>query len=233
MPGVAIDVAMELPSALSECAITSSAAVAAQMEAAGHPSGFRLGDGLAAAVNDGVCAPHVSLFKLQVDEFEIDDVVEAARCVAATTPALVVTGSHWGHNPYGAPEIYFHRTQEWADLQRSVVRAVEPLRRGRLLDRDPAGESTARTMTALRRDAAGSTRLRQLVRYGYDEIDDRFHPHVTVAWPVDNRFQVPLDGLPAPSAFDGALTGLAVFGIQIFGTCVRRYGGVELLARGR
>jgi hypothetical protein len=74
-----------------------------------------------------------------------------------------------------------------------------------------------------------------LLTYGYDEIadprDDRFRPHVTVAWPSDKAFRVDLDGLPRPGAFDGVLAHLAVFGMRAYGTCTRRYGGYTLCVR--
>jgi hypothetical protein len=136
---------------------------------------------------------------------------------------LVAEGERYQHNPVGAPELYFRRTQRWIDLQRAVVAAVEPLRRGRLRDTDPAGQDVRGLIADPATDPAQRD---QLVRYGYDEIADRFNPHVTLAWPVDPDFRVDLADL-APAEFSGTLSGLAVYAMSPHGTCTTLHGTAE------
>jgi hypothetical protein len=175
----------------------------------------------------------VSLFMLQVDESEISEVLAAVKGVAGAVPAVQATGRRWAHNSCGAPELHFHPSAQWIALQRAVVAAIEPLRRGRLREKDPAGVRLADLIDSLRRDASDPARLRQLLSYGYDEIadgqDTRLRPHVTIAWPADSGFRVELDGLPHPAAFDGLLADLAVFGMGANGTCTQRFGGYTLV----
>jgi hypothetical protein len=222
-------------------ALLSSALLAHRMRSLAHPSTFQLGQpfrgvGDGGADADGhACEPHVSLFMLRVDEAEIGAVLLAVEGVAARFPAVTAAGHRWAHNPHGAPELYFHRSAQWAALQQAVIAAAEPLRRGRLRERDPAGARLADLIETLRRDGSDPPRLRQLLACGYDEIadagDDRFAPHVTVAWPVDHGFRVDLGGLPRPAAFDAVLTDVAVFGMRPNGTCTRRYGEYKLSRR--
>jgi len=171
---------------------------------------------------------------LQIEECEIGEVLLALAGVSAQFSAIEALGQRWAHNPYGAPELYFHRSAEWAALQRAVIAATESLRRGRLRETDPAGVRLADLIAALQ-DGSDPPRLRQLLAWGYDEVadscDDRFRPHVTVAWPTDNAFRADLEGLPEPADFDGVLADLAVFGMGGNGTCTRRLGGHLLSGR--
>ncbi|TQM85596.1 hypothetical protein FHX81_8090 [Saccharothrix saharensis] len=223
-----LDVVALLPPRLNDIALELSDRLARDMRAGGHRSRFRLGEPFDGGP-PGPCAPHVSLFMLAVDDAEIGAVVDATRDVAAGLPALAAVGEEYRHNPVGAPELYFRRTADWIGLQRAVLEAVEPLRRGRLREVDPAGERIA---DVLADPAADPARRRQLARFGYDEVtetwppgaDDRFNPHVTLAWPEDPRFRVDLGGLPAATAFRGTLPGLAVYGMSPYGTCTTLYG---------
>jgi hypothetical protein len=198
-------------------------------------SHFRLGQPYSDR-NGGPCEPHVSLFMLTVDEDEIVDVLQATEQASRRSPIIQAEGHSYRHNPHGAPELYFRKTPEWIDLQREVITAVEPLRRGRLRDIDPSGARIRDLMKDPTQDAA---RRRQLDSFGYDEVttawdqvgtdeNDRFNPHVTLAWPVDPACRVGLDGLPHPSAFSGALTELAVYGMSPYGTCTTWFGTVQL-----
>jgi hypothetical protein len=152
--------------------------------------------------------------------------------LATTLPALDAEGVEYRHNPHGAVEVYFTKSPAWCDLQRAVIRSVEPLRRGRLREVDPSG---ARIHDLVDDASQEDSRRRQLLRYGYDEVadeeyggHDRFNPHITLAWPCDHDHRVALDGLPAPRSFSGLLTELAVFGMSAYGTCTKNYGVFSL-----
>ncbi|MCE6998157.1 hypothetical protein LZG04_25655 [Saccharothrix sp. S26] len=223
-----LDVVALLPPRLNDIALELSDRLVRDMRAGGGRSRFRLGEPFAGGP-PGPCAPHVSLFMLAVDDSEIAAVVDATRAAAAGLPPLPAVGEEYRHNPVGAPELYFRRTADWIAVQRAVLDAVEPLRRGRLREVDPAGDRIADVLADPTADPA---RRRQLARFGYDEVtetwppgaDDRFNPHVTLAWPEDPGFRVDLTGLRAAGDFSGTLPGLAVYGMSPFGTCTTLYG---------
>jgi hypothetical protein len=237
---IAVDVAFELPPALVDRAVALNGAFVERLARVGSRAAFDFRDG---------CVPHVSLFMLAVAESEVGAVLAALEPVAAGCPPVAAEGVAYRHNPYGAPELYFARTPAWHRLQHAVIAAVEPLRRGRLRAADPSGADLAQlagepaeTEPVVGGQAAGEqdrARVRQLRRYGYDEVSDadgdRFHPHVTLAWPVEgqlggrlNGWRVGWDGLPAAGEFSGVLTELGVFTMGGYGTCVRRHGGHRL-----
>jgi hypothetical protein len=226
-----LDVVAVLPPELHRRAIELSGRLAGRMAAAGGRSHFLLGESFTSG-QDGVCEPHVSLFMLAVARNEIADVVQATREAAAVVSPLTAEGEEYGHNPAGAPELYFRRTAEWGELQRAVIASVEPLRHGRLPEFNPEGVRNRALMDDPRQDPA---RRDQLARFGYDEVSeerggprDRFNPHVTLAWPEDPEFRVELTDLPPASEFSGLLTHLAVYGMNICGTCTTAYDTVPL-----
>jgi hypothetical protein len=230
-----LDVVAVLPEALHRNALALSDQLADRMLANGCRSHFRLGESMGSDPGEP-CAPHVSIFMLAVEAREIDDIFRTTREVAAALPAITAIGERYAHNPVGAPELYFRKTTEWIELQRSVIAAVEPLRRGRLRDTDPAGDRIRDLLDDRRLDPV---RRDQLIRFGYDEVterwdppgggpDDRFTPHVTLAWPVEPSFRVELADLPPAHEFSGTLTSLAVYGMDRHGTCTTPYGTAPL-----
>ncbi len=236
MPTITVDVALELPPELTDLAAATNRTLADRMAAAGSGAAFRFSrdgsrGGVRAGGPDSGPVPHVSLFMLAVQAAEVDEVLAAVRSVAQRCAPVRADGEAYRHNPQGAPEVYFARTPAWHLLQREVIAAVEPLRHGRLRPTGPAGDVLAEVVERLECDDPGDARLRQLRRYGYDEVSDsdgdRFHPHVTLAWPVDG-WRVGWDGLPEPAAFSATLSGLGVFEMGGYGTCLHRFGGHRL-----
>ncbi len=183
---VTLDVVLVLPTSLREQAIVCSRYLSEQIEARGSSSHFQLGKPFPGAEVEH-CEPHVSLFMLTVDEGEVNEVSHGVERLAKTLPALDVEGAEYRHNPYGALEVHFMKSAAWRTLQRAVITAVEPLRRGRLREVDPSGTHIRDLVGDASQD---DSRRQQLLRYGYDEVADestggrdRFSPHVTLAWP--------------------------------------------------
>ena len=225
-----IDIVLRLPGSLREVALSDSARLVERMRKQGHLSTFQLGYPRVADPHGGICEPHVSLFMLAVEEAEIAPVLAALNGLTATVSAVQAVAQEWRHNPQGAPELHFQPSPQWNALQQAVLGATEPLRRRRLRDTDPAGANLVDVVYRLQQEDPDGQQLRQLLCYGYDEITDdaaaRFHPHVTVAWPVDG-FPISLDGLTA-SSWSGLLTELAVYGMTPNGTCTTLFGSVSL-----
>jgi hypothetical protein len=224
-----LDAVLLLPDQVRKEAVAIGRHLADRMATAGNASHFRLdkpfpdaGD----AGDAGRCEPHISLFMLTVNSSEIPGVAAALSHVATRIPPLSAEGAEYGHNPYGAPELYFRTSELWTMLQRSVVAAVEPLRRGRLREVDPAGENLRDVISNA--NPPDPVRVRQLTAYGYDEVtddlDDRFKPHVTLAWPERREPRVDLGGLPPASVFSDTLTHVALYGMSPWGTCTHAHG---------
>lgn len=222
---VTLDVVLVLPTELRATTIGVSSALAELMDQTGSGAAFRLGEPFPGR-DGGVCEPHVSVFMMAVEEAEIACVVDSLARLAPRVDLVDAIGSEYRYNGEGAPEAFFERSAQWRRLQRAVITDVEPLRRGRLREFGPGGEPLADIVAEP--DPADAARVRQLQRYGYDAIsddtDDRFDPHVTLAWPKDEDFRVDLSGLPPINVFDCVLTDLALYEMSPNGTCTRDLG---------
>ncbi len=180
--------------------------------------------------DDGPCEPHISLFMMAVDATEVAEVAAAVAEAARTVAPVAASAVEYRHNHEGAPEVFFARSDEFRAVQRAVIAAAEPLRRGRIRDLDPGGNPLAAVLDDP--DPDDPARVRQLRTYGFDDVsddqDDRFNPHVTLTWPVDETSRVDLTPLRPAADFSGRLTDVALYGMAPNGTCTRRYGSWTL-----
>jgi hypothetical protein len=204
------------------------------MQEAGMPSVFRLGDPFPGRSSEEICEPHVSLFMLAVAEADLPGLLNVVARAAALLSPVEAVGTHYRHNPVGAPELFFQRTPAWFGMQTVLIGEAEPVRRGQLRETDPAGDHLAEVVVKLQADGSDPTRLAQLLQYGYDEVSDdnadRFNPHITFAWPCE-PYEVDLTGLPDPADFSCRLEHVGVYGMQPNGTCTRPYDIVTLGGR--
>ncbi|WP_163795808.1 hypothetical protein [Mycolicibacterium sediminis] len=220
-----LDVVMRLPHGVRTRSVDCSNALAALIDRRGGDACFRLGEEFP-GVPGSVCEPHVSLFMLAVDEDDVEAVRTALGDAAREVASVRAEATEYRFNHEGAPEVFYARTDDWRRVQRAVVAAVEPLRRGRLRERGPGGENLADLLAAA--DPRDPAQVRQLREYGYDAVsddrDDRFDPHVTLTWPRDESVRVDLSGLPEPSAFDGHLDEIGLYEMGPNGTCTKCRG---------
>ena len=226
---VTLDVVLVLPLPLRRVAVDYSNRLADLMEADGGAA-FRLGEDFPGQ-DDGPCEPHVSMFMMAVEEDEVPSVLAAVGRAVATVAPFVATAEEYRFNGEGALEVFFTRSDGFRSVQRTVVSAAEPLRRGRLRQYGPGGEPLAEILDdPSPKDPA---RVRQLERYGFDDVsdetDDRFNPHVTLTWPRDEDSRVDLAVLPPIQDFSGVLSDVAVYGMSPNGTCTTRYGSWTLV----
>jgi hypothetical protein len=223
-----IDVVTLLPGPVREQALRLGENLRGRMVAAGIEPAFALGSPFPGAGRHDVCEPHVSLLMLEVGTADIPDAVAALADIARARAPFAAIGEYVTHNPQGAPELFFKVSAEWRELQRAVIDRIEPLRRGRLRPADPAGHSVA----ALIRTSADPDQVRQLSRYGYDEVyeeaADRFRPHVTLAWPAMRWESVDLSDVSA-DGLDHVVSEVAVAAMRPYGTCTKILSRKQLI----
>ncbi|WP_162938470.1 hypothetical protein [Mycobacterium kyogaense] len=223
-----MDVVLILPPPLRDLSVASSNQLADAMTDVGGAA-FRLGRPFPGR-DDGPCEPHISLFMMAVDATEVVELAAAVADAARTVAPVAASAVEYRHNHEGAPEVFFARSDEFRAVQRAVIAAAEPLRRGRIRELDPGGKPLAAVLDDPNPD--DPARVRQLRTYGFDDVsddqDDRFNPHVTLTWPVDETSRVDLATLRPAADFSGLLTDVALYGMAPNGTCTRRFGSWTL-----
>ncbi|MFJ9371186.1 hypothetical protein ACIRRA_43225 [Nocardia sp. NPDC101769] len=218
------DIAFELPTAMRDQSIARSRQFAALMRESAIRPEFVLGERVPWGTESA--EPHVSIFMLSAPRGMIPLLAHALDHVAADMAPIPAVGHHYGHNPHGAPEIYFAHSPVWQAGQDAIVTTFEPFRQGRVRPEGPFGEPLAAMLTGA--VPAEPDRVQQLRATGYDEIGNRFNPHVTESAPNDPTHEVSLDRLPPPHLFRGTLTSLALYGMGPFGTCLTNFHRTEI-----
>ncbi|WP_185976294.1 hypothetical protein [Mycolicibacterium sp. 018/SC-01/001] len=225
---ITADIVLILPPPLRELAVAISNLLADAMSEIGGAA-FRLGEQFPGRF-DGPCEPHISLFMMAIDDSEVPEVAAAVADAARTVAPVMASAIEYRHNHEGAPEVFFAKADDFRAVQHAVVTAAEPLRRGRIRELDPGGKPLAAILDDP--DPDDPARVRQLRTYGFDDVsdeqDDRFNPHVTLTWPVDETSRVDLSALRPPQDFSGRLTDIALYGMAPNGTCTQRYGSWTL-----
>jgi hypothetical protein len=84
-----------------------------------------------------------SVFTMCVEHDEVDQVVAALTGLATSLSPVPAVAHEYRYNREGAPELFYARSDGFRRLQRGVVAAVEPLRRGRLRELDSGGNPLA------------------------------------------------------------------------------------------
>lgn len=113
---------------------------------------------------------------------------------------------------------------ELVSLQRAVIALANPIREGRLLERDPAGNRVG-DLSEL--DNAVGRNIRDT---GYAEVGDLFRPHYTLNWcepgtPVEAG---ELGNAIDPAALTGRYSALGMFVLGPYGTCPQLLARYEL-----
>lgn len=159
-------------------------------------------------------APHVSLYMTRLKTNDLPEVEKRLAEIAARTPKV-----HLESDSYVQEEGYidanYIRTPEAAQLQETIVQAINPLRDG-LRPRDIPKLENATSLVR-----------KNLETWGYRSVGELFRPHLTFTR-FTNRQPIPLEDMDAPSAFSGQFARLALFEMGPNGTCIRRIKEFDL-----
>ena len=159
-------------------------------------------------------APHLTLYQLSVPMENINEVTKRLDVIAQrnTTVEVAPTG-YFFNEVEGSVEIRYAPTAPLMCMQECVVNCLNDLRRGLLIERDPAGNSS---------DLSDAN----VLAYGWQDGINNFNPHTTLNWIsqisgqlIDNGHCIlPKLVLPTSSTFDH----LALFAMGPHGTCCQR-----------
>lgn len=209
------DLAIELNIALLPAPELASRLVTVSGEfAALYPAVVRLRDGGRLAL-----APHLTLYQVAVGVNAVARLSEGLRGIALARRRATLRDKGIVYNAGEASlEAQTDVPDELTELQRAVIGLANPIREGRLLERDPAGNRVA--------DLAGEADPlgRNIRDTGYAEVAELFRPHYTLNW-FQLGTAVDPDHLRRAVDLSGEYSALGMFALGPYGTCP------QLLAR--
>lgn len=174
-------------------------------------------------LRDGEFYPHLSLYMGNFSQQNLWAaellLVEIAK---ETLPLRLKAERYTQDLEQGMIEVTYENTGPITHLQKVVISALNPLRRG-LRERDPVGRVLRKWLPT----TTGEVR-ENLEQYGYDEIGSHFRPHITFSRFIRRDLRVDTADLPLLAAYDGVFPRLGLFEMGEHGTCIRRVVELEL-----
>lgn len=204
------DLTIELNIALLPSPELSARLVAVSGEFAGrYPAVVRLGDGGRLAL-----APHLTLYQVAVSIGDLPRLDEGLGEIARSGRGAELRCKGLAYNAGEASlEAQTEIPGELVELQRAVLALADPIRAGRLLERDPGGNR----MTDLCRDDGPVGR--NIRDTGYAEVGELFRPHYTLNWFEPGTDVRAEDTERDSSDLTGRYTALGMFALGPYGTC--------------
>ena len=164
--------------------------------------------------------PHLTLLQAPLFVDTLSDASKLLEEIASKTSFVPTTASRYQYNAGEASfEVQKQVTDQLLVMQEQVVSALNPLRGGLLLERDPAGNVVSE-MLKQNNETGASIRTTGYGEYGDPKQGGTFRPHDTTNWfERGTMVDTSANDLPPLSDFDGAYVALGLFVLGPHGTC--------------
>jgi len=176
-------------------------------------------------------APHLTLYQVSVAHDSLLEAMDGLQKAAQSFGVQTAKTTQYAYNAGEASfEVRYEVTGQLLAMQKSILDAVNPLRNGLLLEKDPGGNTVSELL-----DAEGV--LGENIRAtGFAEVGDPaqgglFRPHVTLNWfKIGTEVDENDSALPALETLNGDYTHLGVYLLGPYGTCAQRLAAYPLQA---
>lgn len=151
--------------------------------------------------------PHVSLYMLQLNNDNLDEVARILEKIAGGSVVIEATTNRYHYeNEY--VDIEYVRTKEFSELQDRIIKKLNPVRDG------------LRDIDEKRLESVGGEEKENIQKYGYRSVGNQFHPHLTFTRFSSDQQDV-LQILPSQTIFNGKYEAIGLYEMGDNGTCVR------------
>lgn len=166
-------------------------------------------------------APHLTLYQFPILIDKIHQATQSLAEVARSFEAFTLVPIRYNFNKHeGSLEILYENTPKLAELQEKVLEALNPLRGGLLIEKDPGGNVLTSIVDS----------NEHVFKFGFGESLDKFKPHVTLNW-----FDEDVDGFDEnsmsvllPALGEVKFPKLAIYIMGPNGTCVQNLFSADL-----
>lgn len=165
-------------------------------------------------LKDGSYFPHASLYMLELELNDIEQVKKLLANIAGSTSKLELEAIRYDHTQCFV-DVEYQRTSTLDKLQQKVISALNPVRHG-MREKDKA-----------RMLEATGLALQNYKDYGYKLVGELFRPHITFTRLAAEKPQI-LSELGKVGQYSGAFIKLGLFEMGDNGTSIRKIGEWEL-----
>lgn len=150
--------------------------------------------------------PHITLY---MTEFPLKNIVKVRKSLkhfAAKTKQFEIISSKYRQNREGYIDVDYKRSKNIDRLQKEVIKLLNPLREGRMREKDTA-----------RINEMTKVEQKNLKCYGYRSVGDNFFPHLTFS-KLEKFDKLALSGVKK-SNFSFRVDKIGFFYLGDYGTC--------------
>ncbi len=165
-------------------------------------------------LKEGFYFPHASLYMLELELDDLEQVKTLLDSIAASTSKLELQAIRYDHTQCFVDAEY-QRTTALDTLQLTVIDALNPVRHG------------MREKDKVRMLEASGLALQNFKDYGYKPVGELFRPHVTFTRLTSEQPGV-LSTLGEINQYGGIFIKIGLFEMGDNGNCVRKLGEWDL-----
>jgi len=163
---------------------------------------------------NGAFYPHASIYMLQLKAEDLPEVQNRLLQIAnSIRPVHATAARYWQAKQF--LDVEYEKSAEMADLQSSVVAALNPIRDG------------MRAKDVERMKEATGLALENYQKYGWNTVGELYRPHLTLTRFLEDQ-DIEQLLLPAINEFSGPFPVLGLFEMGDNGTCVRKIAEFQL-----
>lgn len=165
-------------------------------------------------LNNTDCYAHTSLYMLQLDEDILPKIYEILAGIARSFEPIQLEAYRYDSGR-GYIDAEYRRNKQIDDLQEQILEALNPLRAG-MREKDKAYMEYA----------TGDV-LKNLQKYGYENVGKLFRPHLTLTRLKEDN-ESALEVLEEVESFSGLFPRLGIFEMGDHGTSIRKIATFDL-----
>ncbi len=159
-------------------------------------------------LNQRLYSTHVTLYMAQLPLQNIKEVRRILKNVAANTKSFNLVPMRWNQSKDGYIDVSFKKTKVLSELQKVIIKELNPLREGLLRQKDIGRLKTA-----------SAAEKRNIQKYGFRSVGAQFDPHLTITkLPAHIKKATPKMN-PKKMAF--AAREVGIFYLGEYGSCKR------------
>ena len=159
-------------------------------------------------------APHLTLYQFPILIDKISVATKLLAEIARGFEVFTMTPTRYNFNKHeGSLEILYKNTPTLAKLQEKVLEALNPLRGGLLIEKDPGGNDVTSMVDS----------NEHVYKFGFGESLDKFKPHVTLNWFDEDVEGFEENNMPEllPTLNEVKFPNISIYIMGPNGTCVQ------------
>lgn len=159
-------------------------------------------------LNQRLYSTHVTLYMMELPLRNLMNARKILRKIAASQRSFKLEPLQWNQDSGGYIDVSYKKTETLSELQRTIIKELNPFREGLIRKRDIERLKTAK-----------DSEKRNIKKYGFRSVGAEFEPHLTVSKLKTHKSEAMPEIDPEKMAFYAHEIG--IFYLGEYGSCKR------------